>query len=359
AIENWLRAVTADRPEAERVLSVELEARATPNPLNRETLLAVSPILLAFGLILLAACANIASLMVARGVARQREVGIRLAVGAGRGRLVGQLVTESLLLALPAAAVGLLLAHGILVGSLGILARTMPEAFRSQLRMAPLELDFRVQVFVVLMAVGSAIVFGLLPAVQTTRTDIVRATRGEFGTDARPSRLRRVLVVGQIAVAALLVCLTGLILLGSRRAGRVDVGFETANLATLRVADRSVPRVVTFLQGRPDVQAVAAATVLPLTGGGRSVALQAEAGAAVQSASALGVSPEFFATIGVAPRSGRIFGPDEAAGDAPVVVVNQALADEWWPGRAAVDETLLLLDPARAEGGATRRAPSG
>ena len=152
-----------------------------------------SPIFFAFGLILMIGCANVANLLLARGVSRQREIGIRLSLGASRRRIIRQLLTESLLLALAAAACGLAVSRLFLEGAL-YAATTMvpPELLEVDLaRYAPAAADWRVLVFLVAGAIVSTVFFGLVPALQATRLELVRTMRGEVTRDARPGRARQ------------------------------------------------------------------------------------------------------------------------------------------------------------------------
>src|SRR4029453_96797 len=161
--------------------------------MSPQTMLEVSPIFVAFALVLLIACANVANMMLARGMARQRELGIRLALGAARARLVRQLMTEALLLAVPAGFLGYALSRLALDVAVTLMCATVPDTFSSYLRVLPLGPDVRLFAFVVACAVLAAVAFGLAPALQTTRTNVVGATRGEFSAAMKPTRLRNAL----------------------------------------------------------------------------------------------------------------------------------------------------------------------
>lgn len=348
ALEHWLRLATANQPEPTRVTQVRIESRKTPNPISTEMLLALLPIVGAFGLVLLTACANVAGVMVARGVARQREIGIRLAVGADRRRLIRQLVTESLLLAVPSALAAILLVRILVGGSIQILMATVPAAFRAQLRMTSLDADTRVYFFMVAASVGAALFFGLLPALQATRPGVVRAIRGEFSADVRPARLRRALVVGQITVAALLLITTGVLIQASNRIERIDLGFSPDRLVVLQVPDQARDRVVDRLERMPAVQSLASMSTVPLIGASRGVGIQIAPGAPLQGALTTSVSPEFFGVLGVELRAGRSFTLDEARAGAPVAIISEGLARRL--GGVGVDQTLLVVEPRRAGG---------
>ena len=154
-----------------------------------DTLLLFSPLFFAFGLILAIGCANVANLLLARGVSRQREIGIRLSLGASRRRIIRQLLTESLLLALAAAACGLVVSHLFLESALYAVITTLPPEiaqFVNLFNLAVVTPDWRVLVFLVAGAIVSTVFFGLAPALQATRLDLVPTMRGQVTRDARP-----------------------------------------------------------------------------------------------------------------------------------------------------------------------------
>ena len=165
-------------------VSITLEARQGTLSADVIEVIAVSaPLFFAFGLILLIGCANVANLQLARGVSRQREIGIRLSLGASRRRVVRQLFTESLLLALAAAACGLGLSRGIQEGAVYAITVTMPAELAGETSFGVLPTDWRVLVFLVVGAVIATLFFGLAPALQSTRLDLVRSMRGEMTRD--------------------------------------------------------------------------------------------------------------------------------------------------------------------------------
>ena len=150
--------------------NISLQPRGTPTPLSPGVLLAFSPLFFAFGLILMIGCANVANLLLARAVSRQREIGIRLSLGASRVRVVRQLLTESLLLALAAAACALAISRIILDVTTSVLMSTMPPELAEMVSLAAPGTDWRVAVFLVVTAIISTVIFGLVPALRATRS---------------------------------------------------------------------------------------------------------------------------------------------------------------------------------------------
>jgi predicted permease len=169
-----------------RAVSIALRPRPGNIPADVLSLMAFSPVFFAFGLILMIGCTNVANLLLARGVSRQREIGVRLSLGASRHRIVQQLLTESLLLALMAGVCGLAVSRLLVAGVLSLATTTMPsELLEVDLaRFAP-AIDWRVAVFILAGAMASTVLFGLAPALQTTRLELVPTMRGEVTRDAR------------------------------------------------------------------------------------------------------------------------------------------------------------------------------
>ncbi len=213
--------------------SATLRQCATIYPLNRDSVARFLPIFGAFGLVLLIACANISNMMLARGVARQREIGIRISLGAGRVRVLRQLLTESLMLAVPAALGAFWVARGALHAALWLQTSVLHAGWRWQFPLWKSAPEWRVLVFLVSVAGGATLAFGLLPALQTLRTRLVDANRGEFA-DWRSSRLRGALVVAQVTVCALLLISASVMLRGERRLASQDIGLDLRGVFSVR-----------------------------------------------------------------------------------------------------------------------------
>jgi len=346
ALTTWARQMTANRPESERATGADLQSQATAVPLTAEVLLFFSPIMAAFGLVLLIACANVAGMMLARAMARQREIGIRLSLGASRPRLIRQLLTEGVLLALPAAAAGFALSQATIQYGERLMFATMPADFAEFITVIPLPPDARVFGFMLAASVVSAVLFGLAPAIQATRTNVMQAARGDFSSDFRPARLRNALVAGQITMCALLLICAGVLLRGARRLANFDVGLKTTGVVEIEIQDKFRARILERLASEPLVQTVAAAQSPPLDGTLPTVPVVAGEGANAVGAWYNLVSPEYFPVLQVPILRGRNFTRDEAAAGAPVAIISLATARLFWGNREAVGQSIhMVRDP--------------
>ena len=326
-----------------RTFLVVPTSKVTLNPSIDGAVTGVSLGLLAVpGLVLLIACANLATLFLTRAAGRRREIAVRMALGAGRGQVVRQLLAESLVLSIAGGLVGLLVCAWLA----GILLRFQPPVG------VPMNLDvvidWRVLLFTGLVAVGTGVAFGLTPALRASRPDLQADLReGSRGSAAR-SGLRSGLVAVQLAVSVVLLVGSALLLRGLRGAAAVDLGFEPAGAATLmfdpqqRGFDGSrsqvfVEQFIGRLRQMPGVSAVSATTRPPLNLNFNTNEIEAEGAAPpgghypeIQRAN---VASEYFKALGAAMVAGRDFS-DQDRGDQPsVVVVNQAAAELLWPGQ--------------------------
>ena len=344
ALSAWATAATADRPEPERAATVTLDPRATPLYMSPVTMMQVSPLFMAFALVLFIACANVANMMLARGMARQRELGIRLALGAARGRLVRQLMTEALLLAVPAAVVGFGLSRLTLDVAVKLMFATVPDAFSSYLRVLPLGPDIRLFAFLVACAVLAAVAFGLAPALQTTRTNVVAATRGEFSAAIKPTRLRNALVIGQVTVCALLLITGAVLLRGAQRLQSLDLGFRSAGVVQVYPPQALRAQVIERLRSDPTIRALEASSHGPLDGRFPQAVVTGAANEAPTASNAR-VSPGYFDVLGIPLRRGRTFSADEARSRERVAVVSEATARQLWPDSNPIGEVVTLSSP--------------
>ena len=350
ALAVWSRQKTADLPEAQRARGVHFESAATSIRINEPGFLPmIAPIVVAFGLVLLIACANVANIMLARAMARQREIGVRLSLGAGRVRLIRQLLTESLLLSLPAAFAGVAVSAATIQSTHYLLLRTAPPTWMQIFRPIPLEPDFRVYLFVFAAAVVSTVLFGLAPAIQATRSGLMYATRGDFSSDIRPSRLRNVLVVGQVTVCVLLLTCSGILLRTGLKMQASDVRMVTRGVLDIQFNDGMNAKVADRLKQEPWVESVAAAWRLPLTGPLRTVPVVLDAHGAMKSVGYNFVAPEYFDVFRIPLVRGRKFTVEESSSEAPVAIVSEATAARLWPGQNALGQALHMDPNAKPE----------
>jgi putative ABC transport system permease protein len=301
------------------------------------------------GLVLLIACANVASMLLARASGRQREIGIRLAVGASRGRLVRQLLTESFVMAALGAVGGILLAWW----STSIVASINPPLpFPLALN---LRIDARVLAFTMAATCAAALLAGLAPAVQASKTDVVADLRGE-GALSRRRRwaLRDALVAGQMAVTAALLVVATLLTRTLIAAERTNVGFQVDKLAVVSTDTAMVqypePRSRQFYDDAlarigaiPGVEGAALATRVPFSINFNRWDLwipgHHSPGEHGDSIDVTTVSPNYFRAIGVAILEGRPFTDADGPDSPRVAIVNDTFARRYWPGESAVGKT--------------------
>jgi predicted permease len=340
---SWMRAHRPDARGSDVPVAAQFLSRATAMPLSPEFALFFTPIAAAFVLVLLIACANVANMMLARGMARQRELGIRLSLGAARSRLIGQLLTEAILLSLPAALAGFALSRLSIDGGVRLMFRTMSAEVVPYMRVAPLTPDGRVFLFMLVAAFAAAVLFGLTPALQSTKPNVIQATRGDFDTDFRPARLRNALVVSQVTVCVLLLICAGLLLRNVARLQRLDIGIRTTDIVRLDVEERPGARteVLDALRSRADIRMLAAASDPPFGRRFPTVVAGAAGGNTAPTFYDF-VTASYFDLLGIPIIRGRGFTRDEERSEAPVVVVSEGTARAFWPGQDPIGRTLRL-----------------
>jgi len=335
----WSHRVTLQLPEVRKAVGVELHSESTTIPLTPDLLIVFSPLVAAFVLVLVLACTNVASMMLARATARQREIGIRLSLGAVRGRLIRQLLTESILLAIPAAIMGLLISQVTIEAGLRVIYATVPKDMIELIHDVAHPVDWRVIAFMIFGALVSALLFGLAPAFQATRANVMSSVRGELTSDLRPLRVRNALVIAQITVCTLLLVSCGALVRTTMAMSAFDTGFRTNNVIAMGVAEKSRRRVVDALGSDPSVATIAAASSVPL--GGRVPTLNSFADNGPTISTAYNdVSPEYFQILGIPILHGRNFTGEESAAQIPVAILSAAAARRLFTSRDAIGQIL-------------------
>jgi predicted permease len=296
--------------------------------------------------VLLIACANVALLLLARAPGRRGEMGVRSALGAGRHRIVRQLLTEGVLLASIGGLGGFLVAYW---GS-AFVARLMPYAFA-----ADFTPDGVVLLYAALITLAVTAIFGLAPAFQMSRSDIAGILRGETRTTAR-GRGRNVLVVAQVAVSLVLIAGAGLFVRSLVAARSVELGFEPHNRLVLSVGLHNhgydevtgrafLDEVLQRVDALPGVDAAAVTARPPFRGGWTSTALPegVEGGTSVTLAFNR-AGPSYFEAMGIPIVAGRAIDASDTEAAPPVLVVNETTAERFWPGQETVGKTILWRD---------------
>jgi predicted permease len=350
-LDVWLRRRFPPGSELEPVVA-HVDSRSRLIPLTSGTMTMLLVILSAFGLVLLVACANVTNLMLARGFSRQREIAVRLSLGASRWRVVRQLMVESLMLAVPSAAVGLALTIATARIFPALILATFPQGLAPvEAILVRLDPDWRVLSVLFLAAVVSAVIVSLAPAVRVTRANLVRAARGEAALDTQRSRLRTGLVAMQIGACVMfLIGAIGLIE-ESRRLASPDRDLSYERVAEVRIAPRLRAGLAERLASDPLIERVAAAWQPSLAGVLRRVAVVPSATRIEQTAEFMAVSAEYFPLLDIQVVQGRAFTSREADEGAAVALVSVATAQAFWPGIDPIGQTLEIrrLD-ARSQG---------
>lgn len=302
----------------------------------------------AVGFVLLIACANVANLLLVRATGRQREMAIRAALGAGRFRLIGQMLIESTLLSLLGGVIGLVLA----AWTLKLITALAPQNIY---RLDAVSLDSRVVVFTLLVSLLTAVIFGLVPAWQTSRINLVTALKdGSPGASDSAARhhFRNLLVVAEVALALLLLTGAGLLVKSFIRLQTVPTGFQPEHLTalTINLPGASYPdrqqrlafteRLMPKLAALPMLQSVAFSDNLPLDTGRQGTEFKIEGQPVLPGREPLTnvsiISPGYFQTMGVPLLQGRDFAASDQADAAGVVIINSFLAQRYFPGQDPV-----------------------
>ncbi|HEX8148155.1 MAG TPA: ABC transporter permease [Pyrinomonadaceae bacterium] len=309
----------------------------------------------AVGFVLLIACANVANLTLARAAGRHREIAVRSALGAGRGRIVRQLLTESLLLALSGGLLGLLFA----LWGVKLLSAFVPENVP---RFGETSTDLPVLGFTLGASLLTGLLFGIAPALQSSRFDLNEALKegGRSGTDGRGrTRIRSALIVVEVALSLVLLVGAGLLVKSFFKLSNTDPGFDPGNtltasvsLATVRYdTDEKIAdffrRLIERVRALPGVVSVGAVTPLPLSDNNFAFSFSVVGQPPLppgtrQSASARIVTPDYFRAQGVPLRAGRVFTEQDKAGAPDVIVVNEAFARRYLAGEEPLGQRLRL-----------------
>jgi putative ABC transport system permease protein len=330
--------------------------RTTATPLSQRFTSKQGPsmllLLAAVAFVLLIACANVANLLLARATARRREIAIRAALGAGRGRIVRQLLTESTLLGILGGGVGLLLAFFSQQALVALIPQDLP-------RMAEISIDAPVLVFTAGISIATGLLFGLVPALHAMRLDVNATLKGsERRLSGRRSTARGALLIGEIALAMVLLVGAGLTLRSFARLSSVDPGFNPHDVLTAEVSlsQTRYPDQFTIeafyrelqaqLRAMPGVQSAAVAEVLPLTRGNIinpfGIIEQPPTEQPLLTNTRF-VSPDYFKVMGIRPVRGRTFADaDDEPGASPTIVINQTAAGRFWPNENPIGKHVAI-----------------
>src|SRR5437763_9013176 len=307
----------------------------------------------AVALVLLIACANAANLLLARATARRREMAVRRALGAGRGRLVRQLLTESTLLALAASVVGVVLSTWGLDALLAVWPHALP-------RTAEIGLDGQVLAFSLGLAVLTGVAFGILPAWRASAPGIEQSLREDApGATGGRRRLQSTLVVGEVTLALVLLVGAGLLVRSLIRLNEVNPGFDTRAVLAARIRltpARSPPaaqqtlffeNMLAALATHPRAQSASLTRTLPLSGNMFMYAfdprtVRPDYPEPIMVLRSSSVSPDYFTTFRIPIRRGRGFTAQDRAGAPPGAVINRATADRLWPGQDPIGRQLTI-----------------
>jgi len=310
----------------------------------------------AVGLVLLIACANVAGLLIARAAHRRKEIAVRVALGAGRGRIIRQLLTESMVLSLAGALLGLVLASFTLADFKLLLP---PSALGA----AAAHIDWRVSLVMAIVAIVTGVAFGLAPALSASRLDLATSikTGGRRSAGTASVRLRSALIAGEVALAAVLAVSAGLLMKSLWRLAGVNPGFSSQRILTARITpdpklcDPRAACVAIYdellrrTQNSTGVSDVAAVNTLPLSGETPSLPVEYEGHPiiAAQEGGPLlwagAVTPDYFRIMSIPILKGRAFADSDSEKSAPVVILSASTAQKFWPGEDPIGKHIRPL----------------
>ena len=315
----------------------------------------------AVSFVLLIACANVANLLLVRATGRRREIAIRSAIGGSRGRIIRQLLTESVVLSLAGGLFGLFVGWAGIRALLSINTAGLPRVGEDG---ALVSLDWTVVAFTVAVSLATGLIFGLIPALQSSRSDLtttLKESAGRSGTGFRQNKVRSVLVVMEVALALVLLIGSALLIRTAMALGRVDPGFDTHNVLTLRMSlkgaqfekaeavEQLVRNGAEQLRAIPGVELVSATCCVPLAGGyglpfrvvGRPLAADSQ-GPFHGGGGWITVSPGYFEVFRIPVKRGRTFNERDTSTSTPVVLINEAMAREYWPNADPLADRLVI-----------------
>ena len=313
----------------------------------------------AVSLVLLIACANVANLLLVRATGRRREIAIRAAIGGSRGRIIRQLLTESVVLSLIGGVLGLILG---IVGIRALLSVNTAGLPRIGEFGGLVSVDWRVMSFAFLVSLGTGVLFGLIPALQSSRTDLtttLKESSGRSGTGFRQNKARSVLVVTEVALALVLLVGSALLIRTALALSRVDPGFDASNVLTMRMSltgpkyasaqgvEQLIRTGVERVRALPGVVDVSATCCVPLQGGyglpftivGRPVEGQ---GPFHGGGGWMTVSPGYFEVFKIPVKRGRTFNERDDSSSPPVVIINEAMARQYWADKDPLNDRLVI-----------------
>jgi macrolide transport system ATP-binding/permease protein len=314
--------------------------------------------MMAVGLILLIACANVANLLLARSLARRREIGIRLALGASRLRLIRQLLTESVMLSVIGGILGMLLAYWA-TDLMWSFVPALPYNFEPEL-FTP---DTRVLAFTLVLSLATGVIFGLAPALQSSNPDVLPVLKGETPvtkTGTRRLTLRNLLVVSQVALSLIVLVCAGLFVKSARNAQSIDPGFKTDNVLALSVnpgllgytqeqGNVFYRQLVEHVEALPGVESASVATLLPLGDSSHGTGPVVPEGQPLPPPDEDGgyvlnntVGPKHFETLKVPLLAGRDFNERDGKDAPKVVIINETLARRLWPNEDPLGKRLTI-----------------
>jgi putative ABC transport system permease protein len=361
-MDGFARHLAQQFPESHTGVGIRLVS------LHEEVVGSIKPVLLALsgavGFVLLIACANVANLLLARSAGRRKEIAIRIALGAGRARLVQQLLTESFVLALLGGVAGLVWA----LWGVELLVAAIPESLLNSMPyLQSLAIDARVLAFTTAVTVFTGLVFGIAPALQATKQELHESLKegGRSSGGSPRAGLRGALVVAEVALALVLLIGAGLMMRSLIRLLQVDPGFDTGNLLTFQLtlpdAKYNDPsklqafhrQLIDRISALPGVKGVGTTTLRPLSGGGNTATFMVESGPAPDpadkpEANVRTISANYFTVMGIPLVKGRFFAESDNAAAPNALVINQTLANRFFHDEDPVGRRIVFgFDPER------------